>query len=120
METVQTFVLALDPVLRYIILGVVGAGIVAWVVLFLIFRRRFISFLKKAFDEGTSVISKISGKKLCRKSSLIGRLLKANDPKRADELLLKTGISSVWISALQRSCKRSTFRKVLEYHIQDG
>ena len=120
METVQSFVLALDPVLRYIILGIVGAGIVAWVVLFLIFRRRFISFLKKAFDEGTSVISKISGKKLCRKSSLIGRLLKANDPKRADELLLKTGISSVWISALQRSCKRSTFRKVLEYHIQDG
>jgi HEAT repeat protein len=120
METVQSFVLALDPILRYIILGVVGAGIVVWVVLFFIFRRRFVSFLKKAFDEGTSVISEISGKKLCRKSSLIGKMLKATDPKRAGELLFKTGISSVWISTLERSCKRSIFRKVLDYHIQDG
>jgi HEAT repeat protein len=120
METVQSFVLALDPILRYVIAGVVGAGIVAWVALFFILRGRFVSMLKKALQEGSAVTPEAGEDKLCRKASLILKLLKHTDQKRAAELMGKTGIASAWVSTLKRSCRRSIFKRVLEYQIDEG
>ena len=120
METVQSFVMALDPTLRSAIIGIVGGGVIAWIVLFLILRRRLLSLLKHAFREGGSVISLVSKRKLCRKAPIIVKLLKQTDPKRAAELMSATGITSCWVAALKRSCSRSIFGRVLDYQIEEG
>ena len=62
METILSFISSFDPLLRYIVAGAVGAGAAAWAVLFIIFRRRFLSRLKEAFASKISLTPEITEK----------------------------------------------------------
>jgi len=120
MDTLLSFVTSLDPTLRYVIFGLAGAGAVAWAVLFIIFRRRLLSRLKKAFEDLNLLTPRMPARKICRKARLITRLLKQKDETHRTEILERTGIARAWASSLEHSCRRGSFTRVLDQHLKEG
>ncbi|UCB45588.1 MAG: HEAT repeat domain-containing protein [Spirochaetota bacterium] len=120
MEILKDIFMSVDPLLRYIIAAVVGAGIVCFIVLFLIFRARFVAVVKEAISGERDTIEGIKNQKIIRKANLITKLLKDTEKKQSSEILNKTGISQIWISTLRRTRKKNIFQNILNYYIQDG
>jgi HEAT repeat protein len=120
MNTILSFVASLDPNLRYVVFGSVGAVAVVWAVLFIIFHGRLLTHLKKAFEEQISLTPEIPEKKLCRKARLITKLLKQVDETHRTELLCKTGIAGAWSFSLEHSCRSTPFRRVLDQYLTEG
>jgi HEAT repeat protein len=120
MEILRDIFLSVDPLLRYIIAAVVGAGIVCFLVLFFIFRARFTTVVREAIGGRRDTLEGVKAKKIVRKSRLINRLLKDTEKKKASEILSKTGIAQIWVSMLKRTFNKNGFKNVLDYYIQDG
>ena len=107
MEILKDVFLTVDPLLRYIVAGVIGAGIVCLIVLFFLFRARFIAVVNEAIGGERDTLRGIKKQKIIRKSNLINKLLKDLEQKQASEILNKTGIAQIWVSMLKRTCKKS-------------